>query len=252
MKSRGAVRVKLLLAVSVLPVFGVSGQTLLTQAFLSGAGGVYVVTNSVDLTIGATPGHDDHPTQLLFTGLWVTAQDVGITYTMGPNDNPANFSLFTSYLTSNSLSYMCDTLTMGPGAGSESGILPSKFFASLPPGGNGFDLAGFNIDYYTLEFTGLTFSSPGSNPNGNGIWTDYTYSATFSVYGQPVPEPGMMAILSLETGVLLAMGRPSVRRAWRGLSVVVTRPLRATPVLKTRIALVGKQGSAPAHADAGV
>jgi hypothetical protein len=121
--------------------------------------------------------------------LWVSSEDIGHTYIQGPDDDPSDFNLYTSFLTDGRISYCCYIDTVGRGASAESGVPESRFFDFLPPGNNGVDLGGFAIDYYSLVFNTLNFASPGSNPNGDGNWTDYSYSAIFSVYGEPIPEP---------------------------------------------------------------
>jgi hypothetical protein len=164
-------------------------QELLTQKTINSSGGEASITNSMNLAFGFTPGPNDHPVPMLFQGLWVTSRDTGHTYVQGPSDDAADFNLYTSHLTDGRISYCCYIQTVGLGGFAESGIPESQFFDSLPPGNNGIDLGGFTIDYYTLVFNTLNIVSPGSNPNGNGNWTDFSYSATFSVYGEPVPEP---------------------------------------------------------------
>jgi hypothetical protein len=190
-------------------VFGLSllffpevyGQTLLTQAFVSSGGGVYGITNSLNLTIvGGTSPRSHQP--LLFQNVLVQTGDVGQVYTLGLTDDPADFTLITHYLTDGIVDYLGYQATVGSGGGGRSGVPEALFFSSLPSGSNGIDLEGFNIDYYTLVFTSLDFESPGSDPNNNGLWTDYSYSARFSVYGEPVPEPASLTVICLVLSVL--------------------------------------------------
>ena len=57
------------------------------------------------------------------------------------------------------------------------------------------DFQGYDITSISLTVNDLTFESPGSNPNGDGIWTDYTYDVTFEIWG--VPEPSTLFLLGL-------------------------------------------------------
>jgi hypothetical protein len=85
----------------------------------------------------------------------------------------------------------------GPGATAEASPIPESqvlitTFAHLSgvP-----DLAGAQIDRITLMFPN-PLSSPGSDPNGDGNWTDFIFRPTLSVYGvRPVPEPSTAALL---------------------------------------------------------
>ena len=183
---------------SLLITSRVNGQTLLTQAFLSGGGGINVLTNSLTLWIGGGTLPRSHD-PFLFQNVLVQTEDVDQVYIAGPTDDPAGFDLTTHYITDGIVEYLGYSA-----GGGHFGIPEARFFSSLPAGNNGIDLAGFNIDYYSLVFTSLAFESPGSNPSHDGQWTDYSYSAVFSVYGEPVPEPTSLVLLGLGVVVLSA------------------------------------------------
>jgi hypothetical protein len=70
------------------------------------------------------------------------------------------------------------------GGSSGLGIAEPIFFAAGDVAGLVPDAAGFTITRLEVEVHALTFDSPGTDPNGNGIWTDYTYELTWRVYGQ--------------------------------------------------------------------
>jgi hypothetical protein len=193
------------LCLSLLFCPRIFGQSLLTQAYLSGGGGINVITNSLNLAIGFSTNESRNLIPALFNNVWVQTGNVGQVYTLRPGDDPVDFAQFTHYLTDGTVSYFGYEATVGPGGGGRSGIPEVNFFSYLPPGNNGIDLGGFDIAYYSLVFTALEFDSPGSNPNMNGQWTDFSYSATFSVFGEPVPEPASLTLLCLILGVLLAI-----------------------------------------------
>ena len=58
----------------------------------------------------------------------------------------------------------------------------STWFSDVA-GGNGTDLAGFRIDSITATLNSLSLNSPGSDPQGDGNWTDVTYNYTLRIYG---------------------------------------------------------------------
>jgi hypothetical protein len=41
----------------------------------------------------------------------------------------------------------------------------------------------------------MTLDTPGSNPNHDGIWTDYSYDTTFTI--EETPEPATLSLLAL-------------------------------------------------------
>jgi hypothetical protein len=63
-----------------------------------------------------------------------------------------------------------------------------------------------------LLFNSLQFLSPGSNPNGDGVWTDINYSAVFSVYGMVIPEPASLTTVMFGTAALIARTKMLTRR----------------------------------------
>lgn len=48
------------------------------------------------------------------------------------------------------------------------------------------DFSEFVIEEIHMTLEGLTLSSPGSDENGDGQWTDYSYRVTYTVIGYPV------------------------------------------------------------------
>lgn len=179
-------------------------QYLLTETDLTGAGGGATVANSLNLTlgIGSSP---KTPSAFLFDGLNVQTADVGRTYTFDRVTDPC-FDSFVAYLTDGLVGWVDYGITVGA-VGGGSSVPEGLLFTALPPGNNGVDLGGFDIDYFTLSFDLLEFASPGSDPHGDGIWTDYSYSATFSVYGQAVPEPSSLTLVTLCSGAVILLAK---------------------------------------------
>ena len=93
---------------------------------------------------------------------------------------------------------------MPGGGGGGAGNTESVIF----PGSNGIDLEGCTIDSIDLLITDIVLDVPGTNPNSDGNWTDYSFTAQVVVNGTcrkqrpPVPEPATIGIL-LIAGVLM-------------------------------------------------
>lgn len=118
--------------------------------------------------------------------LILSTADVGQTYTVssGPEFDEAIVSLTNGI---NEYIY-CDTrgsqLQGPPGGGW--GSLESLIFFGDATGANGIDFAGYDINSISVTINTLTFDTPGSNPNGDGLWTDIEFNATIAVTKVPV------------------------------------------------------------------
>jgi hypothetical protein len=66
---------------------------------------------------------------------------------------------------------------------------PEPLWLGPDVGPNGIDLQGFRIDRIGLRIDTLTFTSPGRNPNGDGLWTDTTISGAFLFEGACATPP---------------------------------------------------------------
>jgi hypothetical protein len=51
-------------------------------------------------------------------------------------------------------------------------------------GPSGVDLAGYRIDRIGLRVDSISFDSPGTNPNGDGIWTSFAFEGAFLFEGR--------------------------------------------------------------------
>jgi len=125
----------------------------------------------------------------------LTNSDVGQTIYRDATD--PQFAAFVANLT-NGIDNTLVFNTSGAGSGStESGIFGGVL------GGNGIDLAGFQIDKVGLRVDSLSIVSPGSNPNGDGQWTTTSGQFSFLFEGvSAVPEPSTyaMALAGLACG----------------------------------------------------
>jgi len=134
---------------------------------------------------------------------------VGKTLTILPSQDPAFFANLTNG-ESDRIAFQYVTPVGGGGGFS---LPEATFFTSYPAQWNGIDFQGYEINSLSLTINSLTFNSPGSNPNGNGEWTDYTFDATLAVNGQAVPEPSSFLFGIMTVGVFgcFSIGR---RRNW--------------------------------------
>ena len=61
------------------------------------------------------------------------------------------------------------------------------------------DLIGYSISRIELHLDELTVDSPGDDPNGDGIWTDYSDEVTITFHGERmgdvIPEPATLSLL---------------------------------------------------------
>ncbi len=146
-------------------------------------------------------GEDTLPGTPIFAKT-ITAADVGIPYTVTSANN-LNFDEITSLLTNG----VSDTVFFGVTSldtGVATGVFESAFTFD-----DATDFKGSLIDSLTITVNSFEADIPGRDPNGDGIWTDYTAEYSLSVKGKPVPEPANLLGLGAAVGfgVLLAKSR---------------------------------------------
>ncbi len=71
--------------------------------------------------------------------------------------------------------------------------------------GSRVDLFGETITAFELVINDASFTSPGRNPNRDGIWTDYSYDLTLNIYGVSLPSSYTLFLSVL--GVLVLVTR---------------------------------------------
>jgi PEP-CTERM motif len=176
-------------------------------ANISSGGGIHaIISQDLRITLGYTG-----PTNTIFGQFTFHTSDVGSTFSIDQSSDPG-FLPFLARATNGTLNTLSEISYAG-GSLTGKDVPETSFFTSFPYGGNnGIDLGGFQIQRIDLTLNSLNFASPGSNPNGDGIWTDYSWNATVSFIGiLPVPEPGSAAILS--TGLLVLLWRKHVKKS---------------------------------------
>jgi hypothetical protein len=80
---------------------------------------------------------------------------------------------------------------------------PESFDLELLVPGFGPDLVGYTIDHITQILT-VDIQSPGSDPFGDGSWTDWSASGRYEFYGAAIPEPDSMGLVMLICAYLWA------------------------------------------------
>lgn len=149
-----------------------------TAAFESRVGG-RVVADSLAITLGYTAG--DGSSQL--EAIEIGAQDSVVTYTYTRDGSPS-FDAFALRLT-NSVDdllewrFFCNGSPWDGGVGPESIVLIDRI-----DGESGADLSGHAITRIEAATDVLSIQVPGSDPNGDGIWTDQHIVIRYSFYAE--------------------------------------------------------------------
>ncbi len=191
---------KTLLTISALvaaQAFG-AAETVLNKSFSEDIGESVLVTQANFSTGTGLPPYNWHH---LFDGISFGTQDVGRVFTIAsPLDDP-DFGSVTTALTNGSNDEIFWLFTAGGGSGGVN--LESDLFAAIDKSGP--DLLGYQIQSFSLRIDRLTFESPGRNPNGDGIWTDWRGQVTLTIEASQIPEPSCTCLALLALAVL-AMG----------------------------------------------
>jgi len=127
----------------------------------------------------------------------------GLDFVMNASTHPGQFEQLVGFLTDGAndkffLNLTSPTVAGLPasGGGPWAGGRESVVFAGSSL--NGIDLAGRPITALVLHIDHFNLTTPGSNPNGDGIWTDYDIGATLTV----VPEPATVGLLAAGVAAL--------------------------------------------------
>jgi hypothetical protein len=158
-----------------------------SQTFSSGFGSSNLFTQ-VKFDFGS-------PGNFLFDAIHFGPLDVGKVFTVSSlSDDPA-FNSEVNLVTNGVDNSIAFGLFSVSGSGNAASFLESQLFAGVSRTGP--DLAGYQIQSFSFQVDSLTIQSPGSNPNGNGIWTDVSGQITFMIYAAPTPEPSAVYLLGL-------------------------------------------------------
>ena len=153
----------------------VSPQALV-QVSLETMAGAAIVVDSMDISFSL--GGEN-----VFS-FRVANADQGRTITVSESNNP-DFSAAVIFLTDgNDDSADFGTLFPGGGGGMSSNA-ESVWFKGGITGTYDPDLAGTNVTHVLIHLDVVNIQSPGSDPNGNGIWTNYDFRIRMVIMGNP-------------------------------------------------------------------
>ena len=150
----------------------------------AGSGGVVGVISGVRIFAGYAA--DFRPTVLFVDSLVLAHEDTGryVVLTRGSPEFDAAEALLTNGIDDDMIIGLVSGSTGTGGgassAGPESHRYENCIDGSLPP-----DLQGLHIERITLEIDVATVVSPGSDPRGDGNWTDYNIVGRIVFEGRP-------------------------------------------------------------------
>jgi hypothetical protein len=154
-----------------------SDYTVASIPLQSGGGAPALVTNVDGVSICdkdlSGPGHCSD-TQLAFSPV-----EVGTT--VWADASTPNFDVLADRLTNGVLGEVGLEVSVAGGGGGPGGVEWAILGDQVGP--NGVDLAGYTINRIGFRLDALTFDSPGEDPNGDGIWTDFTIQGVFLFEG---------------------------------------------------------------------
>lgn len=171
---------------------GVTGQASADYLFshtYSGRGGTWGIHSQVRAVFAITPDAQDEFLAPLID-LYLTPDDVGKTFVADPST--PFFGTNIGFVTDGKNGRVFFADGTGGSYGGR-GWFEKGFFYGAPhaPSEVGpFDLQGATIDRVTLKVLELTITSPGSDPNRNGVWTEHTFKGILTFEGQgQLPSP---------------------------------------------------------------
>lgn len=144
-------------------------------------------------------GFEQSPGTPLFSHR-LTQSDVGNPFKVTPG-NTSNFAQIETLLANGANDLISFGISGNRGLGSAVGGFESSFTFN-----DGTDFKGFDLKRLTVTVDSLQVASPGSDPNGDGIWSDYSADYSLKVSAKPVPEPSTALgtlVAAIGFGVLL-------------------------------------------------
>jgi hypothetical protein len=180
--------------------WAVQGQPLPQSIRISysNGGGRFVATN-LALKFGfSTPGPngeagEPEPATLIFENRRFATNDVGRLILADVVTDP-HFSAFATRLTNG----VAEFIHHNAFSQSDIAVMEAVFFALA----SGPDLRGYPVHTVGLRFDQIDVRTPGSDPNGDGLWTDYSYSAVLLVN-----PPLKLNVTPARTNVVLSWTR---------------------------------------------
>jgi len=151
---------------------------------------------STGLYFEDAPTGDPPPQVRLFGDQLLSPTSLGTSFFADASSDGAEFERAAEHLTDGVESWVLLGFT-SQYLSAQGAVDETQLFSNDPLGTGGVDLAGFRIDRIGYRLDQLLIESPGSDPNGDGNWTDMTVRATLLVEGEAVPEPGAAALAAI-------------------------------------------------------
>jgi len=149
----------------------------------SGSGAIVYEGFEIRVMFGGDYMHSPGPQ--LFEGLVFTPADVGKTVTVTETTDP-EFNAVAAVLTNGVNDPLYFQALGHPGGGGPFDERTEAFsFFGDSSGANGIDFNDYIIQCISLRINSLTLDTPGQDPVGNGIWTDYSINYSLLVKGVP-------------------------------------------------------------------
>lgn len=143
-------------------------------------GGIIGVANTLSPRIEIRDPNAPSPVALatLFAWLNLNASNSGMTYSAN-SATDADWPFFNAYVTDGAPNLMRIFLRLSSGSGTGYSFTGPEF-------------PGLIVTRADLVLGTVSVVSPGSNPNGDGNWTDYVFNARLELYGTgPTPAAGL-------------------------------------------------------------
>jgi hypothetical protein len=149
----------------------------------SGSGAIVYEGFEIRVMFGGDYMHSPGPQ--LFEGIVFTPADVGKTVTVTETTDP-EFNAVAAVLT-NGVNDPLYFQALGHPAGGGPFDERSEAFSFFgdSSGANGIDFKDFTIQCISIHINSLILDTPGQDPIGNGIWTDYSINYSLLVKGVP-------------------------------------------------------------------
>lgn len=167
--------------------------------FLWGLHGHFPGLDKVDIAFG--PNANFTTGLRLFASANVTPASARSSFVANASNSP-DFNAVAAQLTNGSTD---DNVFVETGV-STVGIAAGLHSESYWSHGATADFHGYQLTSIELYIDSVSFASPGTDPNGDGNWTDFTIARQLRFYGVAVPEPTSLAGL-LIGGLLMQRRR---------------------------------------------
>ena len=141
----------------------------------------------------------------LFENLVLTPASLNQLYEANAGNDP-DFTYIADLLTNGTNDFVASATFAVPGGSGFSAPWTEQRFATYPGANGVWDFSGAQITRVVMRVDRALLEVPGSNPNGDGNWTDFNFSHTLLIYGV-VPEPASALWLAAGAGAALVRRR---------------------------------------------